>query len=194
MATHTWTYHQSTNGAHKPAGVKQPRYLAKHNNSEGDGQATVKGVPYAWGRMDATDAVGGTGTSFDALVKAGTYTGNTAEVSASTTGVDCSGLVSVTFSIPKIGSGSLIGSKYFKSVKMKNRKPGDIIQHPGHVVIYLGAASKDPQTHKPRVWIAESTTTRKHIDRVIVWRRPASAFGTWKWGRYTNFDARGLDD
>jgi hypothetical protein len=86
--------------------------------------------------MDSTEAVGG---SFDALVKAGKYIGNVAEVSASgTIGVDCSGFVSVTFSIPKIQANGLSGSKYFKSVKQKIRKPGDIIQHPGHVVIYVG--------------------------------------------------------
>jgi cell wall-associated NlpC family hydrolase len=92
MATHKWAYTKATNG---------------DKTQLGDKVSKVKGVPYAWGRMDSTGAVGG---SFDALVKAGKYIGNVAEVSASgTIGVDCSGFVSVTFSIPKIQSNGLIG-------------------------------------------------------------------------------------
>lgn len=190
MATHKWTYTSSTNGDHKPALVKQPRYLRDIDESDtAEGSGKVKGVPYAYGGMDATAALGG---SFDTKVKNGWYTGNTSDAAgqyvSGTTGVDCSGLVSISFSLPKIKANSLIGSSYFKSIKKKNRKPGDIIQHPGHVVIYLGPA-------KHGKWrIAESTTTAATNDRVVIRNRPPGAYSGWHWGRYRNFDPRGLND
>jgi cell wall-associated NlpC family hydrolase len=192
LANRRWTYKKSTNGNKKQLGksaskVRQPRYLASIESS-----AKVKGIPYAWGAMDAPSTLVAGSGSFDAKAKKGKYTGNTSSAAgghvANTIGVDCSGLISIAFFLPKIKSDSLIASKYFISVKAKDRQPGDIIQHPGHVVIYLGSGGSG------KYLIAEATNTSAANDRAVIVKRPSSDFSGWNWGRYANFDPRGLDD
>jgi len=56
-------------------------------------------------------------------------------------------------------------------------------------VIYPG-----PGGNKGEYLVAESTNTKRRTDGTIVWSRPSREFGGWNWGRFTNFDSRGLND
>jgi hypothetical protein len=186
MSQYSWTYTKATNGnksqlGSKASKVRQPRYLAAVTAST----KKVKGVPYNWGGIAVpSHADTSVTTNFTSAAADGKYTGNTSSANGTivsgTTGIDCSGLVSAVFSLPrKYGSGELIGSTYFKKVSTTNPQPGDILQHPGHVAIYLGKSGAK--------WvIAEATTTKSSSDRVMAWDRPKTDFGGWQVGRYRN--------
>ncbi len=114
----TWTYSKTKNGditavtdPDQRKHVEQPYYLKNVT-----GSATIKGYPYCWGGFDSeTTASNSEWSNFADGLSKNKYAGNvcsaTVEYKIGTIGIDCSGLVSATYSLGyKHGSYGLIGS------------------------------------------------------------------------------------
>lgn len=100
------------------------------------------GIPYTWGGFDTPE-------SFDAAVKAGKYAGDIyteekrrlldAAVSRHTAGIDCSGLISRCWKLPRSYSTRELTALCDPVTDWSQLRPGDIFnRHNAHVLLFAG--------------------------------------------------------
>lgn len=135
----TWTLKSSNRSGQSGSVVGfLPRWFSSHPNNQ-----PVRGVPYTWGGSD-TLAV------FQNNLDKGFQAGNVETVGAykgGTTGVDCSGLVWVTYGYPSRPEGGtvLISSpRYWTRIHNKDLVFMDMVRTPGHVVLFISLDPYDP--------------------------------------------------
>lgn len=147
------------------------------------------GVPYQWGGFDtlkAFDQKCTRGLAAGDLYTAAKRAGLEQEVSREATGIDCSGLVSRCWRLPRAYSTRDLPRLCTPLASLDELKAGDILNvHNAHVLLFTGWESP----RRERLWVYETgIATGWKVDRQIKTRAWVEA------GRYQPWRYRGIRD